>query len=203
MFCESPAWSIRRKRPIWACLRVKQGSQSSPDTATNRGSFSGTPLYMSPEQASAYEDVDRRADIYSLGAVAYYLLTGKPPFTSKNVLELLAAHRNSEVAPPSRLNAAVPADLDQIILKCMAKNASERFQDADEMRNALEQCSCANKWGPQEAANWWRSLDDKTKPERKEQPESAIDATVEYLSNCAPPNRDMASKVKRAHPEPD
>jgi serine/threonine-protein kinase len=158
---------------------VKEGSEPSPDTAAKHGSFSGTPLYMSPEQASAYEDVDRRADIYSLGAVAYYLLTGKPPFTSKNVLELLAAHRNSEVAPPSRLNAAVPADLDQIILKCMAKNAFERFQDADGMRNALEQCSCANKWGPQEATNWWRSLERTTKPERKE-PKPIVDATVDY-----------------------
>jgi serine/threonine-protein kinase len=160
---------------------VKEGSQSSPDAATNRGSFSGTLLYMSPEQASAYEDVDGRADIYSLGAVAFYLLTGQPPFTSKNVLELLAAHRNSEVAPPSRRNPAVPADVDQIILKCMAKNVSERFQDADGLRNALEQCSCANKWGPQEAATWWRSIEGTTKAERNE-PEPAIDATVEYLS---------------------
>ena len=157
---------------------VKQGSQSSPDTATNRGSFSGTPLYMSPEQASAYEDVDRRADIYSLGGVAYYLLTGQPPFTSKNVLELLAAHQNLEVASPSRLNAAVPADLDQIILKCMAKNPSERFQDADEMRSALEQCSCANEWGPREAAGWWRSREGATKPEWQEQTKPAIDASL-------------------------
>jgi serine/threonine-protein kinase len=157
---------------------------------------------MSPEQASAYEDVDGRADIYSLGAVAFYLLTGQPPFTSKNVLELLAAHRNEVVAPPSHRNAAVPADLDQIILKCMAKNVSARFQDADALRNALDLCSCANQWGPQEAATWWRPIEGTTKPERNE-PEPAIDATVEYLSNCAPPNRDMASKVKRAHPEPD
>jgi serine/threonine-protein kinase len=162
---------------------VKQGSQSSPDTAMNRGSFSGTPLYMSPEQASAYEDVDGRADIYSLGAVAFYLLTGQPPFTSKNVLELLAAHRNEVVAPPSQRNAAVPADLDQIILRCMAKNVSERFQDADALRNALERCSCANQWGPQEAATWWRSIEGTTKPERNE-PEPAIDPTVQYLSNC-------------------
>ena len=75
---------------------VKEG-QEKPDAGAKYGSFSGTPLYMSPEQASAYEDVDGRADIYSLGAVAYYLLTGQTPFTSKNVLELLAAHRNSEV----------------------------------------------------------------------------------------------------------
>jgi serine/threonine-protein kinase len=137
---------------------VKEGAEPSPEAVAKPGSFSGTPLYMSPEQATTYENVDRRADIYSLGAVAYYLLTGQPPFAGKNILELLAAHRNSDVAPPSKFNAAIPADLDQIVLKCLAKNASERFQDADEMRNELEKCSCANQWGPREAANWWRSF---------------------------------------------
>ena len=161
---------------------VKEVAEPSPDAVTKPGSFSGTPLYMSPEQATTYENVDRRADIYSLGAVAYYLLTGQPPFARKNILELLAAHRNSDVAPPSKFNAAIPADLDQIVLKCLAKNASERFQDAGGMRNALEQCSCANKWGLQEAANWWGSLEGATKPERKEQPKPAIDATVDYSS---------------------
>jgi serine/threonine-protein kinase len=159
---------------------VKEASEPPPDTVAKPGSFSGTPLYMSPEQAAAYEDVDGRADIYSLGAVAYLLLTGRPPFTSKSVVELLAAHRSSEVAPPSRLNAAVPADLDQIILKCMAKNASERFQDADGLRNALDQCSCANKWGQQEAATWWRSLERETNPEREKQPRPAVGATVDF-----------------------
>jgi serine/threonine-protein kinase len=161
---------------------VKEGAGTSPDPAAKDGSFSGTPLYMSPEQASAYEDVDGRADIYSLGAVAYHLLTGRPPFTSKSVLGLLVAHRNAEVVLPSRLNPAVPADLDRIILRCLAKDPSERFQDADELRTALEQCSCANGWGPREAATWWRSLDGATNPEQNEQPRPAIDAAADYPS---------------------
>jgi serine/threonine-protein kinase len=130
---------------------VKERSDKA-DTGAKYGSFSGTSLYMSPEQASAYEDVDGRADIYSLGAVAYYLLTGQTPFTSKNVLELLPAHRNSEVSPPSRLAPTIPADLDQIILKCMAKKASDRFQDADQLRKVLDQCGVASQWGPEQAA---------------------------------------------------
>jgi serine/threonine-protein kinase len=159
---------------------VKERSHPSHDTTGKPGSISGTPLYMSPEQAAAYEDVDGRADIYSLGVVAYFLLTGRPPFTGKSILELLAAHRNSEVTPPSQLSAAVPADLDRIILKCMGKKTSERFQDADELRNALEQCSCANKWGPQEAATWWRSREGATMLGQTHQPHPAVAATVDY-----------------------
>jgi hypothetical protein len=156
---------------------VKEGNEK-PDSGSKFGSFSGTPLYMSPEQATAYEDVDGRADIYSLGAVAYYLLTGQTPFTSKNVLELLAAHRNSEVSPPSRLTPTIPADLDQIILKCMAKKASDRFQDAASLKAGLDGCSVAQHWGAEQAANWWQSSQEQ--PVEKAEAKPSIDATVDY-----------------------
>lgn len=156
---------------------VKAGEENS-DVGAQHGSFSGTPLYMSPEQASAYEDVDGRADIYSLGAVAYYLLTGEPPFSSINVVELLAAHRNSEVAPPSELNPAVPQDLDQVVLQCMAKKPLDRFREADQLRKALNQCSVANDWGPEKAAIWWKEIE--LAPVGKKAP---VDATIDYSSN--------------------
>ncbi len=145
-------------------------SDDQPEVGTRSGAFSGTPLFMSPEQASAYAEVDERADIYSLGAVAYYLLTGMPPFTSKNVLELLAAHRNLEVAPPSRLNPCLPFDVEQTILRCMAKDPSDRFQDADELKNALEQCSCANRWDSDQAEVWWKAMSARPPVVRLEQP---------------------------------
>ncbi len=126
------------------------------------GSFSGTPLYMSPEQASAYEEVDGRADIYSLGAVAYYLLTGQTPFNRANVLELLAAHRNLEAAPPSQLNPAIPDELDRVVLKCLAKNPDDRFQNTDELQKALIRCPISNHWGCDEAAAWWKALETST-----------------------------------------
>jgi eukaryotic-like serine/threonine-protein kinase len=148
------------------------------DAGAKHGSFSGTPLYMSPEQALAYEDVDGRADIYSLGAVAYYLLTGQTPFTSKNVLQLLADHRSSEVAPPSKLNQAISAYLEQVILKCMAKHPSDRFQNADELRKALAQCPVSNPWGPDEAAAWWNGID--TSPAVQAAPPPTVDATADY-----------------------
>ena len=133
---------------------------------------------MSPEQADAYEDVDGRADLYSLGAVAYFLLTGQTPFTSNNVLELLAAHRTSDVAPPSRMMPAIPADLDQIILRCMAKKVSERFQDAASLMTALDECSVAKQWGPEQAANWWRSSHEPIVAKAKLP--STVDVTVDF-----------------------
>lgn len=149
-----------------------------PDAFTKNGSFSGTPLYMSPEQASAYDDVDGRADIYSLGAVAYYLLTGQTPFSSKNVLELLAAHRNVEVPPPSKLNTEISTSLEQVILKCMAKNPADRFQDADELRRALDQCPLSNPWGPDEAAGWWKVTE--TSSTQRRLPHLPVDATIDF-----------------------
>lgn len=126
------------------------------DASAMQGSFSGTPLYMSPEQAWTYDDVDGRADIYSLGAVTYYLLTGQTPFTSRKVSELLAAHRTLEVSPPSGLNPVVSAELDRVVLKCMAKKPADRFQTADELRKALEQCPRSSLWGPDQAVEWHR-----------------------------------------------
>ncbi len=161
---------------------VKEGPEQ-PAAGSKYGSFSGTPLYMSPEQAAAYDDVDGRADIYSLGAVAYYLLTGQTPFTSNNVLELLAAHRNSEVAPPSRLAPTIPADLDQIILRCLAKQAADRFQNADELRQALDQCGVARQWGPDQAAAWWKAITERTTEASVQK--APVDATVDFRPNAS------------------
>ena len=136
---------------------VKEQSENSSGDTVRTGFFSGTPLYMSPEQAAAYDEVDGRADIYSLGAVAYHLLTGQPPFHGKNVMELLSAHRSAAVPKCSDVNAAIPADLEQIISKCLPKNPQQRFQNVDELRNALEQCSVADQWGPELAASWWQT----------------------------------------------
>ncbi len=125
------------------------------DTQSGGGSFSGTPLYMSPEQAAAYEDVDGRADIYSLGAVAYYLLTGSPPFSGTSVMQLLAAHAMHQVAPLSSQVADVPADLERVVLRCLEKKPDDRFPDAASLAKALGACQCAADWTADAAAQWW------------------------------------------------
>jgi hypothetical protein len=139
---------------------VKQSTENGDTSSTtSQGKFSGTPLYMAPEQARAYEDVDPSADVYSLGAVAYYVVTGKPPFDGENILELLFAKRHGCVAVPSDVNPSVPRDLDQIILKCLARNPHDRYQDANNLLAAFDACSAADTWGREQAAQWWQAVE--------------------------------------------
>lgn len=142
---------------------VKEQNEST-DPSSGAVGFSGTPLYMAPEQAVTYNAVDGRADLYALGGVAYYLLTGQTPFAGKSVVQLLAAHRNTEVVPPSQINPGVPRELEQIILKCLAKNPADRYRDAQALLRALEQCPGLMPWGPDEAALWWNSRSPQSAP---------------------------------------
>jgi serine/threonine-protein kinase len=157
-------------------VKERSAQVASTDSA-KYGSFSGTPLYMSPEQASAYEDVDGRADIYSLGAVAYFLLTGKPPFEGKNVVQLLAAHAGSEVPPPSSTGVDVPTDLEQVILQCLAKKPEARFVEAVSFGKALAACQCAADWSAESAKNWWEQHQQGAESSWESKPKP-IDATI-------------------------
>lgn len=160
---------------------VKQDADEADRQSAGRGSVSGTPLYMSPEQASAYEEVDARADIYSLGAVAYYLLTAQPPFTGKNVAAIFVAHSRDEVPSPRRVNAAIPADVEQIVLKCLAKKPSDRYADAASLTRALGDCSVAAAWGPEQAARWWRTIEKTPQTERSAGTKVEMEATLDCL----------------------
>jgi serine/threonine-protein kinase len=135
---------------------VKPVAEIHSARLTQEGAISGTPLFMSPEQARGLGDVDARTDIYSLGAVAYTLLCGKPPFERTSPLEVLIAHARDEVVPPSQRLAGVPADLERIILRCLAKKPEDRFQDTDSLEQALAECAGANLWTQAHAARWWQ-----------------------------------------------
>jgi len=123
---------------------------------TAEGSIIGSPLFMSPEQGTGEGKPDARSDLYSLGAVAYYLLTGRPPFEGEQVIKVIMAHVQQEVVPPSQLRPETPADLEQIILRCLAKKPEDRFQSAAEMYEALGQCEAAGQWSRADAAQWWQ-----------------------------------------------
>jgi serine/threonine-protein kinase len=135
---------------------VKPLKETPAARLTQEGGISGTPLFMSPEQARGLAEVDARSDIYSLGAVAYALLTGRPPFESTNPMEVIIAHVRDEVAPPSQHQADVPGDLEQVVLRCLAKRPEDRFQDVNSLEQALAECAAADQWTQSHASQWWR-----------------------------------------------
>jgi serine/threonine-protein kinase len=132
-------------------------------TATRRavhlsaeGQILGTPQFMSPEQATGGRKLDERTDIYSLGAVAYCLLTGRPPFDGQSAAAVMIAHVRDPVPLPSRVRPGIPEDLERIVLQCLAKDPAARFADAGSMDRALGDCTCAGDWDRDRAARWWR-----------------------------------------------
>src|SRR5690349_10125741 len=107
-------------------------------TLTSLGIALGTPAYMAPEQAAADPNVDARADIYALGIVGYELLSGRTPFAGLNQQQTLAAHITTEPTPVAQHRPQIPPGLASVIMRCIEKRASDRFQNADDLYAALE-----------------------------------------------------------------
>lgn len=118
--------------------------------------LSGTPLYMPPEAILAPQSVDARSDIYSLGAVAYFLLTGTSVFQGETVTEVLQQHLRAFPERPSRrLGVPIDENLEFLILQCLAKEPATRPQSAQEFIQRLGECHPDHAWNNQEAAHWW------------------------------------------------
>jgi serine/threonine-protein kinase len=119
------------------------------------GMVAGTPEYVSPEQAVGGRVVDGRADIYGLGAMLCFMVTGRPPFERATPAEVLRAHVSEQVTPPRERNASIPADLEAVILRCLAKRPDDRYPDALAVAAALGACGCAADWDEARAEGWW------------------------------------------------
>lgn len=132
---------------------VLRATLSGPLTVA--GAVPGTPLYMSPEQAAGVA-LDARSDIYSLGLVAYFLLTGQTPFRRDTIENTIAARLSDPV--PSLLDVCPAADVDlsAVIMRCLEREPADRFPDVDQLASALAQCSCAKRWTASNATSWWR-----------------------------------------------
>jgi serine/threonine-protein kinase len=122
---------------------VQDLSAVTDERLTRTGTVLGTPAYMSPEQAAGDSAVDARGDVYSLGAVAFFTLTGRSPFQGKTIGQLLAAHRSEPAPPVTDLRPELPADVAAVVARCLAKDSRDRFQSAAELDQAFAQCACA------------------------------------------------------------
>src|SRR5262249_27865875 len=99
---------------------------------------------------------DHRADIYSLGCVAYFLLTGKPVFTANTPIEVLIEHVKAQPTPPSQIaSQPIPKALEELVLACLQKDPGKRPQSAGELAASLEALRLP-PWTPEDAASWWR-----------------------------------------------
>jgi serine/threonine-protein kinase len=139
-------------------LVKSQGAAADVDlglTAPNM--VTGTPAYLSPESALG-EAVDRRTDIYSLGCVAYWMLTARHVFEGQGVMQIMARHIQTAPAPPSIYSPyPIPQALDAIVLDCLAKRPSDRPASARELADRLVQCQAESPWSREDARNWWET----------------------------------------------
>ena len=135
---------------------VKHLEPSGDSMLTMEGSTAGTPAYMAPEIALGRSDVDGRADIYSLGCVAYYLLTGTPVFSGETPVATALAHVNEQPVPPSaRSEFAIPSALEAVILECLAKDPAGRPHSAIDLEQRLAATVAGDAWTPENAHAWW------------------------------------------------
>ena len=123
---------------------------------TMEGVTAGTPGYMAPEIALGHAGVDGRADIYSLGCVAYYLLTGQPVFSGETPVATVLAHVQSQPVPPSaRSEILIPSSLDRLILECLAKEPGSRPATATALAQRLAGTVSEDGWTEEDARQWW------------------------------------------------
>jgi serine/threonine-protein kinase len=126
-------------------------------TASN--TLLGTPLYLAPEAITAPEQVGARTDLYALGAVAYQLLTGRPPFEGSSVVEVCSKHLLAEPTAPSLVSPRpVPAALEELVLACLAKSPDARPPSAQALGEKLEALELGERWTVAEANAWWAKV---------------------------------------------
>ncbi|HUV13403.1 MAG TPA: serine/threonine-protein kinase, partial [Acidobacteriota bacterium] len=135
---------------------VKALGASRETALTASGHVAGTPLYISPEGLTHPDDVGPRSDLYSLGAVGYYLLTGQPVFDGGSIIDVCLQVASDPPVPPSeKLDEPISDKLEKILLKCLEKNPENRPRTARELLKAFSLCKADQIWTQNQAAVWW------------------------------------------------
>ena len=134
---------------------------------TQNSSITGTPLYMSPESVRDASQANQQSDIYSVGAVGYFLLTGLPTFDGDSAADICVKQLHQQpIRCDKRIGYPLPDDLQNIIMSCLRKEASERPATMEELAGALIHCQNANAWTPVDACQWWEQVYDGPRDER-------------------------------------
>ncbi|TWT87562.1 Serine/threonine-protein kinase PrkC [Pseudobythopirellula maris] len=154
---------------------AKPVTASADAELTQEGSITGSPLFMSPEQAAGEREADARSDIYSLGCVLFYLLTGRPPFDHQKSVRVIIAHATEEAPSPRSINPDLPIELEEIVLRCLEKDPELRYQEVESLRQALLDLELADEWSSEHAADWWAQHGC---PERKAKAAAILEAAA-------------------------
>jgi serine/threonine-protein kinase len=137
---------------------VKNVSRKETLHLTAPGVAAGTPAYMAPEVALGDDSIDGRADVYSLGCVAYFLLTGSPVFDERTATATAMAHvQKTPLAPSARSEVPIPPLLENIVLRCLAKQPDQRPRSVQELARLLGSIGEVPEWTQANASDWWQT----------------------------------------------
>ena len=153
-------------------LVTRAGSEPGRDARLSEDEMLGTPAYMAPEQVLAVTRMDKRVDIYALGCVGYWLLTGHTVFDIDRPLAMAVAHVKARPMRPSlRTEVPIPADLERLVLVCLEKDPDRRPASAEELAERLGGCADHGGWTQEDAREWWL----------RHGPEHVIDTPIQRL----------------------
>ncbi len=137
-------------------LRHDVGDREAMAQLTVANVIAGTPAFMAPEQVLGDAASDGRTDLYAVGCVAFWLLTGQTVFQGATVMDMLTQHARDEPPPPSQCSELpIPPALDEVILQCLAKRPEDRPQSADKLAQALQVAGDARAWTEAQGREWW------------------------------------------------
>ncbi len=146
-------------------VKTQQETRTPDPALTAANVAGGTPTFMAPEQALGTHPVDGRTDIYALGCVGYWLLTGQLVFTGETAIQTIMQHVNAVPEPPSvRTELPIPPALDRLILSCLEKEPEHRPANADQLAEMLATCDTEDNWTRERAQRWWETHRPPQKP---------------------------------------
>jgi serine/threonine-protein kinase len=155
LLCQRGGLSDVAKVLDFGLVKDVQAPEALQLTAANV--VTGTPHYLAPEVLTHPDDIDARVDIYALGAVAYFLLAGQPVFDGQTLVEICGHHLHTEPSSFADQGIDVPREVEEIVMRCLAKEPDDRFEDAAALHDALRRCSLHGAWSHEDAEEWWRS----------------------------------------------